>query len=80
MIYTHDKALQIVEEFDNILVKYGIEVPSPEDDERDPDDMVGLYGTTYADLLDIVEDIIIDVLNQHKSDDEILVGKFSGTI
>ena len=57
-IYTHDEAALIIERFENILSQYGIHVPSPEDDDRDEDDMVGLYGSTYGNLLDDTEDMI----------------------
>lgn len=34
-IYTHDEAALIVEEFETVLEKYGVKIPSPEDDERE---------------------------------------------
>ena len=49
-IYTHDEAMLIVEMFEDILSEYNIHIPSPEDDEREPDNMVGLYGYTYSDV------------------------------
>lgn len=64
-IYTHEEAASIIELFEDVLAKYDIKVPSPEDDEREPDNMVGLYGTTYSDLLDAVEDKLIDLLDRH---------------
>ena len=64
-IYTHEEAASIIELFEDVLEKYDIKVPSPEDDEREPDNMVGLYGTTYSDLLDAVEYKLIDLLDRH---------------
>lgn len=79
-IYTHDEAMLIVEMFEDVLSTYDISVPSPEDDEREPDNMVGLYGSTYSDLLDSVEDRLIEILDKHKRDCEIVQGEFSGTV
>lgn len=79
-IYTHDEAMLIVEMFEDVLSAYDISVPSPEDDEREPDNMVGLYGSTYSDLLDSVEDKLIEILDKHKRDCEIVQGEFSGTV
>lgn len=79
-IYTHDEAMLIVEMFEDVLSAYDISVPSPEDDEREPDNMVGLYGSTYSDLLDSVEDRLIEILDKHKRDCEIVQGEFSGTV
>jgi hypothetical protein len=70
----------IVELFEDVLSAYDICVPSPEDDERDPDDMVGLYGSTYSDLLDAVEDSLIELLDRHSKDTKIIEYEFSGTV
>ena len=59
-LFTRTVAADIVELFEDLLVKHGIKVPSPEDDERDIDDDACLYGSTYGDLLDDVERVIID--------------------
>lgn len=45
-IFTRDEAMQIIELFEDILSEYNIKVPSPEDDEREPDNDAGLYGST----------------------------------
>lgn len=80
MIYTHDEAALIVEKFENILAQNDIHIPSPEDDERDEDDMVGLYGSTYSDLLDSIEEQLCSLLSRCKSGEEITQNEFSGTI
>lgn len=59
-IYTHNEAAMLIEILEDRLIAADIYVPSPEDDERDPDDMVGLYGTTYGDLLEDVENVVIE--------------------
>lgn len=62
MIYSHDEAMLIVEMFEDVLSKYNISVPSDEDDEREEDDLIGLYGSTYSNLLDNVEENICSLL------------------
>lgn len=76
-VYTRDEAAAIVEAFDDILIKNNICIPSPEDDERDEDNMIGLYGTTYWDLVNFVEDCIQDILRQHKAGAKIVKDQFS---
>ena len=78
-IYTHDEAARIVDAFEEVLSRYNIHVPSPEDDDREEDHMVGLYGSTYGDLLDYVEDKLVDVIDTAKTGAEVVVGEFSGT-
>ena len=53
-IYTRDEAMLIVEMFEDVLDTYNIKVPSPEDDEREPDNEAKLYGSVYSDLLDML--------------------------
>lgn len=79
-IYTHDEAMLIVEMFENVLCEYGIKVPSPEDDEREPDNEATLYGTTYSDLLDSVEHKLIELLDNHNEDTVVIKDEFSGTV
>lgn len=79
-IYTHDEAAQIVELFETVLCEHGIRVPSPEDDERDPDNQAALYGSVYSDLLDEVEERLIDLLDrQRDSINKVVMNEFSGT-
>jgi hypothetical protein len=77
-IYTHDEAAEIVEMFENVLNKYDISVPSPEDDERE--DNEGLYGSTYSDLLNNVEDKLIELLKKHTSETKVIENEFSGNV
>ena len=79
-IYTHDEAMLIVEMFEDVLDTYNIRVPSPEDDEREPDNEAKLYGSVYSDLLDNVEESLIALLNRHKKYTVIVTDEFSGTI
>lgn len=79
-IYTHDEAAIIVEMFEHILSENNIKVPSPEDDEREADNDAKLYGSTYSDLLDNVEDAIIELLNKYDADTTIVTGEYSGRI
>lgn len=80
IIYTHDEAMLIVEMFEDILTQYNIKVPSPEDDERETENEAALYGSTYSDLLDCVEDRLNEILGRHTTDSEVIRGKFSGTV
>lgn len=63
-IYTHDVATQILELFDDLLCERNIKVPSPEDDEREEDNESALYGSTYGELMDNVEAVLIEMLNK----------------
>ena len=77
-IYTHDEAARIVELFEDILDAHGIKIPSPEDDEREPDNEAKLYGSVYWELLDDVENSIIDLLHKYERGAEIIKYIFSG--
>ena len=77
-IYTHDEASKMLEAFEDVLSKYNIHVPSPEDDEREPDNMIGLYGSTYSDLLDNIESMLIDLISTAKSGAEVITDVYSG--
>lgn len=79
-IYTHDEAMLIVEMFEEVLCANGIKVPSPEDDEREPDNEAALYGSTYSDLLDDVETALVEMLAKHTPSTEVVEGEFSGTV
>ena len=79
-IYTHDEAAHIVELFENILDAHGIKIPSPEDDEREPDNEAKLYGSVYWNLLDDVEYSIIKLLHKHEQGVEIVKYIFSGSV
>ena len=78
-IYTHDEATRILEMFEDILEKHNICVPSQDDEEREEDNMVGLYGSTYSDLLDEVEEKLIEIINDCKKGYEVVQYEYSGT-
>lgn len=77
-IYTHDEAGRIMDMFESILEKYGICVPSPEDDERDTDNDTGMYGSTYADLFDQVEAKLLEILNRNTNGEKVVPYEYSG--
>ena len=79
-IYTHDEAMLIIEMFEDILSANNIIIPSPEDDDRDHENMIGLYGSTYSDLLDSVEDNIIDLISRSGNISPIIEYEFSGNV
>lgn len=76
--YTHDEAANIVELFEDILAENNVHIPSPEDDEREPDNMIGLYGSVYSNLLDSVEEHLIETINAVLNGNEVVPFKFSG--
>lgn len=80
-IYTRDEAAHIVELFENVLDRYDIKVPSPDDEFRDPDNDAKLYGTTYAELIDNVEAVLISLINKYGNRIEpvVVTREFSGT-
>lgn len=78
MINTHDEATRIVECLDEILCQYGIHVPSPEDDEREKENDVGLYGSVYGEILDEVEGTLISLLFRVKLGEEFEPYEYSG--
>lgn len=80
MIYTHDEAMFILDMFEDVLSRYDIYVPSDEDDEREESNMVGLYGSTYSDLFDSVEENICSILARCKRGEKIIENEFSGTV
>lgn len=77
-IFTHDEAAKIIEFFEDILSEHEIKIPSPEDDERDKDNSVGLYGSTYSDLLDCIEGVLIDVIGKVMEGTNVVTDEFSG--
>lgn len=80
VIYTHDEAAQIVEMFEDLLEAHDITVPSPEDDEKDKENGARLYGSTYSDLLDSVEEAIIGIADKARRAARIIEQVFSGEI
>lgn len=78
MIYTRSEAADIVELFEMVLDKYDTRIPSPEDDEREPDNEAKLYGSTYFNLLDEVEAKIVSLLTRiGEGQNEIVKGAFN---
>ena len=77
IIYTHDISAQIMELFENLLDQYDVTIPSPEDEEKEPENNARLYGSVYSDLLDKVEDVIKEKLNENNI--SYIADEFSGT-
>ena len=78
-IYTHDEAARIIELFEEILCANDIIVPSPEADEKDDEKAAVLYGSTYSDLLDDVEEALLEIVKRAKSGQDVIPYEFSGT-
>lgn len=77
MIYTHDETMLILDMFEDVLSRYDISVPSDEDDEREESNMVGLYGSTYSNLFDKVEEKLCSLLARCKRGEKIIENEFS---
>lgn len=78
-IYTHQEAANIVELFEDVLTTYGIDIPSPEDeDDRDPETSAHLYGMTYFNLVDEVEKALMSLLDKHQPSTKIVNYTFNG--
>ena len=78
-VFTHDIAARIVENFESVLDEQDITLTSPEDDEKEPDNAVRLYGSAYCDLLDVTESIVIRTLEQSGvSRNKYITDRFSG--
>lgn len=77
MIYTHDETMLILGMFEDVLSRYDISVPSDEDDEREESNMVGLYGSTYSNLFDKVEEKLCSLLARCKRGEKIIENEFS---
>lgn len=79
-VYTHDEAARIVELFEEVLDEHDITIPSPEDDEREEDNTARIYGSTYGDLHDEVEGMLIDIANRSKAGADIIAWEYSGEV
>lgn len=64
VLFTRMEAADILDLFEDILDKYNITVPSPEDADRDPGNQARLYGSVYWDLLDSIEGRIVYCINK----------------
>lgn len=63
-IYTHNVAADIVELFEDLLVKNNIVIP--DEDRTGGEEEAAIYGMTYAGLLEDVENELINVLKEAK--------------
>ena len=77
-IYTHDEASRIIEYFEEVLDRYKIKVPSPEDDEREEDNAACLYGSVYSELMDNIENTLIEILTKVKDGCDYIPCVYSG--
>lgn len=78
-VFTHDIATHVVDRFEAVLDRYDITVPSPEDDDREPDNNARLYGSVYSELLEAVEVALIDVFKKAKAGAELIPDRYSGS-
>lgn len=78
-IYTHSEAAKVVDMFEEILDRYDIVVPSPEDDDRGDDNEAKLYGSVYSELLDNIEDTLVTLLKGKTRTTELVIDVFGET-
>lgn len=77
-VYTHDEAAKILDKIDDVLVKYDIRVPSPEDEDDDRHE-TGLHGSTYDELFNYVEDRLKAIIKVVQTGNYVIIpDKFSG--
>lgn len=77
-VYTHDEAGKIIELFESLLIDNDVIIPSPEDDEKEEDNEAALYGSTYSDLMDEIEYILIDIVERIKDGAGYIPNEYSG--
>lgn len=63
-------AAEIVEEFERVLDKYNIDVPSGDEDDGN-ENRASLYGMTYFNLLDEVESMVAQALRVVRDHDNV---------
>lgn len=80
IIYTHNVVSDILEEFEDVLDKYDITVPSPEDEDREEDNFARLYGSVYSDLMDAVEHILLETFMKVKEGFEVVPYIYGGDV
>ena len=73
-LHTRPFAADIVYLFEKLLDEHGIIIPSPEDSDGRfaYGNTAPIYGTTYSDLLDQVEQILVNMLRHYDSETEII--------
>ena len=75
-IFTLNEAADIVMMFDDVLDRYDITVPSPEDDERTEDNDARLYGSVFWELVEAVQEHVVDILQRQEEGAEIVLDTF----
>lgn len=62
-INTHVWTASILDAIDDVLKKYGAVVPSDEDGEKDQANDAVLYGSTYGEMSETIECLLIAMLD-----------------
>ena len=78
MIYTEDEAVRILEIVEEVLDRYEIKVPSPEDDERGEDNDTPLYGSVYWGMVYEIEQNLIKLCGKVQAGEEVKSYQLSG--
>lgn len=78
IIYTQDKAAEVVEVFERLLSEHGIIIP--DEDREDGSEDTPIYGMTYGNILYDVEDLLISLINEARENEnlDVISRQFSG--
>lgn len=79
IIYLMDEAAAIVERFEDVLDRYDVKIPSPDDEFRDDDNDAKLFGSVYGDLLFDVQSLLIDMMSRRTMGYEVRSHEWSGS-
>lgn len=80
VIYSRDVSAEIVGIFEGVLERYGITVPSPEDDDKEPENDAKLYGSVYWNMVNEIEEILLNYTSAIRAlpNAEVVSWEFSG--
>lgn len=73
-IFTHTEAANIVDLFEDLLDKFGIDIPDP--DRKESENPARIYGMTYFNLVSDVEQAIIKILEKNSQNPQIVTDIF----
>lgn len=78
MVYTEDEAVRILEVMEDVLDRYDIKVPSPEDDQRGEENDAPLYGSVYWGMVYEIEQMLIKLCAKVQAGEEVRSYQLSG--
>lgn len=75
IISTRNIAAEIVEEFEAVLDKHNIDIPDEDRDQDQDPNAASLYGITYSNLLDAVEEKVSSALRTMKANPDLHIAE-----